>query len=398
MLNLKAENNIILGASCPEDIDDEVIVLAQRLSKVHGPVKIFSESGGVHIYIASPICLELYGPSELQTNKMHLAINADKFLGRAPYDEPNEFSALCMKTGEIYNVSELLAYKNLESRGYRGIEHHVAVVEKTNNRDENGNPFPPGDVVSILDLPDDHPAIVYLKSRDFCPKALVEHFNVQFCTKAREGAFFRSCGYGFSTSPKNRIIFNMIVDGETKGWQSRILEIKAPDSEGAEYKYFYHTEQSRWFPVFKKVDGEWEQLPGFNGEPEKWDPAKYILGFGTRRNQYLMGYDSSKPYDWIGLTEGALDAARLRPPFCAVMGKTISFEQAGMCRNKNRVVLAIQNDEASEQFRVSVMTKFRDLGMPIVVVRPPKEYGDYGDMSQSVADAFLEEIKLKYSI
>ena len=398
MLNLKKENNILLGASCPADVDDEVIVLAQRLSKVHGPVKIFSESGGVHLYIASPICLELYGPSELQPSKMHLAVNADKFLGRPPYEHPNDFAALCMKTGEIYNVSDLLAFKNLDARGFRGIEHHVAVVEKTENKDENGNPFPPGDVVDVDCLAMDHPAIVYLKSRDFCPVKLSNHFKLQFCTEPREGAFFRKTGYGFTMSPRNRIIFNIVVGGEIKGWQSRILEIVAPDTDGVRHKYFYHTTQDRWFPIFKEVEGEWKQLPGPGGVEEKWDPAKYHLGSGTRRNQYLMGYDPSEAYDWIGITEGPLDAARLGPPFCAAMGKSLSPAQALMCSNKRKVVLAIQNDSASEQFRTSAMAKFRDLAIPVVVIQPPQNYDDYGDMSQADADKYLEEIKIKHSL
>jgi hypothetical protein len=393
MLDLKKENNIILGSSCPEDVDNEIIVLAQQISKVHGPVKIFSESGGVHLYIASPICLELYGPDELKPHKMHLAINADKYLGRPPYDTPNDNAALCMKSGEVYTVSDLLAYQKLEARGYKGMDYRVSIIEKQENKDEKGNPHPPGEVIGVDALPWEHPAIVYLTSRDFCPAKLVKHFNTQFCTEAREGAFFRTTGFGFSTSPRNRLIFNIVVDGETRGWQSRIMEIVAPDTDGIRHKFFYHTSQDRWYPVFREVDKEWVQI-----NPGKWDPAKYIMGFGTRRNQWLLGYDASKEHDWIGITEGPLDAARLGPPFCAAMGKSLSFKQADFCRNRSKVILAIQNDEASNQFRTSVMGKFRDLGIPVTVVNPPEKYEDYGDMSQELADEFRESLVKKYSL
>jgi hypothetical protein len=80
------------------------------------------------------------------------------------------------------------------------------------------------------------------------------------------------------------------------------------------------------------------------------------------------------------------------------MGKSLSFKQADFCRNRSKVILAIQNDEASNQFRTSVMGKFRDLGIPVTVVNPPEKYEDYGDMSQELADEFRESLVKKYSL
>ena len=76
-LNIKRESTIIMGSSCPEEISDEIITLAQQLSRLHGRVRVAAESGGVHLYIASPICLSQFGPDELLPSKMHLAVNAD---------------------------------------------------------------------------------------------------------------------------------------------------------------------------------------------------------------------------------------------------------------------------------------------------------------------------------
>ena len=101
-LNLKSDSNIIMGTSCPSEISDEILVLAQQLSRLHGRVRVAAESGGVHLYIASPICLAQFGPDELLPSKMHLAVNADKYLGRPPYETANDFAAMCMKLSLIH--------------------------------------------------------------------------------------------------------------------------------------------------------------------------------------------------------------------------------------------------------------------------------------------------------
>ena len=111
-----------------------------------------------------------------------------------------------------------------------------------------------------------------------------------------------------------------------------------------------------------------------------------------------MGYDATKDHEWIGITEGPLDAARLGPPFCAAMGKSLSEMQANLCRNRTKIVLAIQNDTASDQFKVSAMGRFRNLGIPVIVIKPPDGYDDYGDMSQAQADEFIGKVKKEYSL
>ena len=406
MLKLKEQSNIILGSSCPDDIDDEVLVLAQRLSKIHGLVKLASESGGVHMYIASPICLAEFGPDELLPSKMHLAVNADKYLGRPPYSEPNDYSALCMKTGEIYSISDLLSYSSLELRGCTGVRHQVAIVEKNDYlmEDAQGNKIPkaPGDVISLADLQDDHPVIVYLKSRDFDPQKLVTQFDASFCTEHNDG-YWKDLGSGFRASPKYRLVFNIDIKGVRRGWQARILELKIKGSDGEKYHFFYNSDKPIWTPV-KVLDestDEWILMPGFS----EWNPPKYMLGYGTRRNLCLMGFDAAlainkdKEKSWIGLTEGPLDAARLGSPFCAAMGKSLSPKQADLCRLFEFVVVAIQNDEAGGQFRESAVKQLRNVGLPVAVIEPPSDsIKDYGDMSQLDADSFMVEIKDKYKL
>ena len=59
-------------------MDSRIVRLANQLARIHGKVRITKEASGVHLYMASPICLREYGKAELY--KMHLALNADKYL------------------------------------------------------------------------------------------------------------------------------------------------------------------------------------------------------------------------------------------------------------------------------------------------------------------------------
>ena len=405
-LNIKRESTIIMGSSCPEEISDEIITLAQQLSRLHGRVRVAAESGGVHLYIASPICLAEYGPDELLPSKMHLAVNADKYLGRHPYSEPNDFSAMCMKTGEIYRISDLLQYTDLETRGFRDTTHQVNVQQKISylEPDAHGNEIPraPGSEVSLDLLEDDHPVIDYLRLRDFSVRQLVDQFDATFCTDTDGYSYYRDLGLGFKQSPKHRLIFNIIIKGVRRGWQARILEMKMRGSDGLKYHWCYNSSRREWTPVKvlheDPVNGidTWRLVDGL----EKWDPPKYMTGPGTRRNLCLMGYDAAVAADksWIGITEGPLDAARLGPPFCAALGKSFSEAQADLCKPYNTAVIAYQNDTAGEDFKSSVVRRLRDIGVSVIPVAPPEEFNDFGDMQQEEADAFFADIKTKHSL
>lgn len=56
---------LLPGGTRAADIPPEVVNLAEALSKRHGDVLVIRESGGHHIYCASPICLEQDGIREM---------------------------------------------------------------------------------------------------------------------------------------------------------------------------------------------------------------------------------------------------------------------------------------------------------------------------------------------
>lgn len=401
MLNLKKTGIVTLGSVTLSDIDDEVMRLAQQLSRKHGNARIMKEAGGVHIYIASPICLELYGEEEFLSSKMHLAVNADKYLGRGGRKGSEDLAALCMKTGTVYKVSDLLNGKDLDDRGFRGRQHQVQLVEKKEHLEDDGEgnmvPFGPGETIPVVDLPDDHPAVQYLRGRDFDLEKLQKQFRTAYCTADRPGVYYRKLPHGFRTGPRGRVVFYIDVKGVQRGWQARILDYKARGTDGGYYHFFWNPYSNAWHPVkvLDEATGQWILTPG----ADKWDPPKYLLAYGTKRNEVLMGYDAvDENSDWLGLTEGPLDAARLGPPFCAVMGKHFSDSQADLCRGYSKIVLAMQNDEASEEFRSRVVSRLRLIGTSCHVMAPPPEYNDFGDMTTDKASKYFEAYKNKNNI
>ena len=109
-----------------------------------------------------------------------------------------------------------------------------------------------------------------------------------------------------------------------------------------------------------------------------------------------MGYDAAVKHsedtgeNYIGLTEGPLDSARLGVPFCAVMGKHFNSEKASLLRRFDKIVLAIQNDEASKTLLDEVTSVVSIYGnKPLKVIIPPKEYNDFGDMSENKVNQLI---------
>ncbi|MDF1863078.1 MAG: hypothetical protein P1U87_22875 [Verrucomicrobiales bacterium] len=78
--------------------------LAEALSRIHGQVSVARETGGLHLYMASPAKLTLTGDKELRSR--HLAVNAEKFFSlgdwqpqRGKYD--HDLCGMCMSNVPI---------------------------------------------------------------------------------------------------------------------------------------------------------------------------------------------------------------------------------------------------------------------------------------------------------
>ena len=367
-------------------MDERVLRLASQLSVIHGNVRVTKEASGIHLYLPSPICLREYGKAEMY--KMHLALNVDKYL------KGNDMCAMCMKTNKPYSVHNLLTMKSCEERGFGDDAQHRVVIKDNSNyleTDADGNKIPkaPGEVVPLTDLDDSHPAIQYVRSRQFDPVELYKQFNASYCVRARPDYPTRRLPGGFYITPQCRIIFYVYVNGVRVGWQGRILEFSENN-----IKSYYHPGYDKWVPMEERSDsGKFVPLSEVG---DGWDPAKYIHAPGTKTTHALMGYDAAVEFNkdrttkYIGLTEGPLDSARLGVPFCAVMGKHFNTDKAKLLRRFDKIVLAVQNDEASKTLLDEVTSVMSIYGRkPIKIINPPEQYNDFGDMPMSQVERIV---------
>lgn len=383
-----------------EELPEDVEALLARLAALHGDILLSRESSGLHASMASPACLEEDGSIELA--KKHLSLNLDRYFGLGAwanrYRTYNaDYSALCMKTGTAYAMSELLHMKPLEERGIATRQKAQVYKIKKEHRlidDGKGNRVPeePGTVLSLSSLSADHPAIIMLRQRNFDPVVLERHLNVAYCSEEMPedrsiGRVYRKLPCGFKDTPQGRLIFYAHVKGVRVSWQARLIE--ALDPSGL-YRLVWHPYQEQWVPVYYRhnEEADWALLADFEKDPygRKWDPSKYRTATGSSRANLLMGFDQALAWNagrskrTIILCEGPLDAGRIGAPAVAILGKFLSAGQAELVRNAFDDVIYVQDrGEAGDSAVVSVRKALA--GMPLCCVTPPEGVDDPGDIS-----------------
>lgn len=370
-----------VGAQLPEEVRN----LAQALMVRHGSVLVSREKNGLHLNMACPECLSREGHLEL--TKRHLAVNADKNLNTGKWEHANSSEGvrdrvgLCMKCGQKYTVSKLLAWQTLEARGiHLGKVGKVSFVDNTawliQDRKGNvipGGPGPPeamrdggGDaVVPIISLPPDHPAAAYLLQRGYDLQSLWEQFRCSYCVKEwamddASGRYYRRMPEGFFDSPQGRIIFFADVQGVQVSWQARIIE-RTFEQDGGTYKEFWNGHRNEWVTMefFNTEEGKFRPLPVYAAGPRVWSPSKYRTANGTARNEVLFGLDAAVRWNQqfrpnrmpvCFPVEGPLDAGRIMAPGVAAIGKHFSDAQIDlMAKFFTHAVLVPDNDDAGQK-------------------------------------------------
>lgn len=403
----------------------EALILAEALMPLHGDVRWAMERSGLHLYMASPEALKQDGQRELA--KMHMAINVSKHLGldswatkRGTYDA--DLTAYCMKYRKPYRVSELLKMAPLARRGIEmkreprlqgGADHSMRMVT-----DENGNTIPemPTDVTPIIDLPDQHPAVVYLRSRGYDVHKIWEQYSAVFCNNELPEdravrRFYSNLPGGWKITPKFRIIFQAIQEGVRVGWQARIIEHDAVQ-DGVRMRAYLHpyTGMMEWCEFKRPSDEKFQPLEHLTNSNFKWDMVKYITATGMSRAKSLMGFDAAKRFNaqrggnpFAIVTEGPLDSARFGPPAMPIIGQYLSEEQAELLiKNFHTVFFVPDNDRAGNaailpaaQLLVGKVPRF-------VVAKIPPEWTtrsggavkDAGDMSPEQLAEFVSRYKI----
>ena len=392
------------------------MILAEALSRLHGPAVIRNESNGFHIYLPSPECLKTDGRKEIQSK--HLTVNASRYKQTDDWLHKHgsikdpmvlDYSAVCHKTNTKYKVSDLLnekKYPTLEKRGLSNISSKIieAATLKTQSLVDDGKgnlvPMDPGVVVPITALPTHHAAVAYLRDRGYDLDLLYKQFKCSFCTQERpeqpeKGIFYKRLPLDFKDTPQGRIIFYSFINGVQVGWQARIID-RVEDN----IKYYLHPYKNNWVAAEQKnaETGKWEAIPGIeielNGYTIHWKPAKYKTAFGMARNETLMGVDAAVEFNKkLGLkkhtafvVEGPLDAGRIGPGAVALLGKYMSERHADLLVSKfKKLVVVADNDKAGKEMATRIKQLMSERLVELNFVDIPDQYKDVGEMTYEAA-------------
>lgn len=413
---MQTDNVFTIGSLSAATLPREIVALAERLAAKHGPVSISSEANGIQIYIPDPDLLKEDGRKELTSR--HLAINAELYLGIGRYDDienPTKENkklyekyrrhgrevpcARSMKTAKRYSVDALLCMRPIEERiaGIGDIKHMVIAADPTKNMvyDENGNLVPEwcGQTVPLTALTPDHPAIAYLRHRNFDPVEVTKKWDIVYCEQAlpedpARGRYYSKLPYGCHNSPTGRLIIPIYdAEGVRRGWQARVIDHS--DDTGNKWVW---TDHQQWL----QVANAGQDLFVSDIWPKGFAVHKYMNARGSQRNTLLFGikqaveFNESRPFNkrYCVLVEGPLDAVRGGAPCIALLGKSLSDAQAAELRKHFAVVCTVMDqDKAGQECLKCIHTKLH--GMPIHELTVPEGKKDLGDCTQEEAQALV---------
>lgn len=398
-------------------LDMRVIALAEALANIHGPVHITQERSGLHLYMASPVCLEQYGRDEL--HKRHLAVNVSKYLRIGQWAAKGgrragriDSCAQCMKTSTPYTITQLLHMPPLSARGIKDTGATVKVVDNSAwlTTDPSGNTIPigPGDVIPVTQLPPEHPAVWYLTQyrKPYDLERLWRQFRCSFCWREFPESLqprrrYRPLPAGMKDTPQGRIIFFADQEGIQKSWQGRVIDM-IDSAQGV--RYVLHPYTGAWTPVESRhPDGKFRPLPEIQQSKYDWSLTKYRNARGSSRNDILFGLDAAVMWNRqqgrtgrdtvAGLVEGPLDAGRVGPPFVALTGKFISPDQADILATRfRRVIFVSDTDPVGLQSREAAAAMFAGrMDLKIIKLEEFGQQGkDLGDLSNEDAETIIK--------
>lgn len=413
--NVTASNSLS-EASVPPAVTH----LANSLARKHGSVTITNEASGLHIYLADPDLLHKDGRKELASK--HLAVNAEKYLGIGRYDvfsNPTKENkilyskyyvngisppcAISMKTKKIWSVHDLLTMLPIDKRMPELADLPKTVVQTDPNKhlvyDANGNLVPRwvGKTIPLTELPEDHPAIVYLKNRGYDIKMLSEIYDVSYCIEEEPenratGVYYARLPAGRRNSTACRLIFPIYDDkGVRHGWQARCIDITDVNGE----KWLW-TDRGDWLQITKGGEDQWvsEEFPkGFKAI------QKYKNALGSSRNSLLFGLKQAIEWNkdrppgkkFCVLVEGPLDVGKGGPPCIALLGKSMSPEQASKIRAHFDVVgIVADKDEAGKQCLQRVRQQMT-AAYNIIELQTPEGCKDLGDCTIEQANQIIKQ-------
>ena len=210
--------------------------------------------------------------------------------------------------------------------------------------------FDPSKIVPLSSLPEDSPAIVYLKSRGFDPAELERDFAFRYCSSGR-----RFPGAPFDAS--NTIVIPVYSESRCIGWQCRLL----------------------YDP--KKVSDEVLMAMGYTDRKDSGDlkrPPKYMTSPGLNKREVLYNVDWAKQFDTVVVTEGVFDCVRVGRQGVATFGKGVSDAQRKMLTSMWKTIVLLLDPDA-EKAQEDLARSLTAPGGPRIVKVALEGYKDAGE-------------------
>lgn len=187
----------------------------------------------------------------------------------------------------------------------------------------------PGEVVGVQSLPDYHPAVEYLQSRNFDVAELDTVFKVGVCINANNARFKIMQG---------RIYIPIYFNSQLIGWQGRIV-----------------------------------------GPGNKYSP-KYYNAPGTPKSQMLYNYDVARSQPVVVVVEGVPSVWRLGVAGVCIFGKTLSVWQQNTIATTwhgKPVFVMLDNDAQEELERAVTQLISRNVTVVPVILPDSRDPADY---------------------
>lgn len=186
---------------------------------------------------------------------------------------------------------------------------------------------PPGDICSLIGLPEFHPAIKYLVGRGFDPAQLDRDFQVGVCTYVPDS----QCRIML-----NRLYIPIVFHNGLVGWQGRVV------NDAATPKYY--------------------NCPG------------------TSKSRMLYNFDRASQQPYVVVVEGVPSVWRIGAPAVCTFGKTMSLWQQTTLATTwagRPVVLMLDHDARVEMEHAAQLLKDRDVDVRMVYLPDSRDPADY---------------------
>ena len=203
---------------------------------------------------------------------------------------------------------------------------------------------PPGPMVRLDQLSDDHPACAYLANRFYDPKRLGRFYGVSYCPSS------------MLYLAKHRIIAPIYMAGKLKGWQARYIG-----------------------------DMDWKK----KGAPPKWWSCPQM-----QRGRILYNLDNARNYRTGAIVEGPGDVWGVGPMGVATFGDTMTDTQRKLFVQafKGHHVVLLYDPEAMIKRSTEKLMEFlrKEFGDKFVPVTLP-EGTDPGSLDRKFLRNFMRE-------